>query len=158
MPIDYSLYPKDWKALSKRIRVERAKGRCECKGCCGIRHYDQSEHGVVDRRCEAQFGGFKVWDKATGEYRLFENEERLISFLTLYDENDYKVVKIVLTVAHLCKCRPKCGNEEHLLALCAACHLRLDMPIHKANAAKTRRKKKYKGQEQLVFDGKKAFD
>lgn len=33
MPIrDKSLYPADWKAISKRIRFERAGGRCEFCG------------------------------------------------------------------------------------------------------------------------------
>lgn len=30
-------YPKDWKAISARIR-ERAKGQCECVGECGLHH------------------------------------------------------------------------------------------------------------------------
>lgn len=35
MPIDYKLYPKDWHALSRRIRFERAGSQCEW---CGARH------------------------------------------------------------------------------------------------------------------------
>jgi hypothetical protein len=31
-------YPKDWKAISLRIRNERAGGRCECVGECGDDH------------------------------------------------------------------------------------------------------------------------
>ena len=40
-------YPKDWKAISHRIRFERAEGRCECAGECGIDHAGrcQAEHG-----------------------------------------------------------------------------------------------------------------
>ena len=38
-------YPDNWAAISRRIRFERAKGRCECTGECG-RH--------KDIRCEAQ--------------------------------------------------------------------------------------------------------
>lgn len=29
------LYPPEWKAISHRIRFERAGGRCECIGECG---------------------------------------------------------------------------------------------------------------------------
>lgn len=44
-------YPKDWKAISKRIRLDRAEGRCECKGECGI------EHGAIwGGRCGAMNG------------------------------------------------------------------------------------------------------
>jgi hypothetical protein len=28
-------YPKDWAVVSRRIRFERAAGRCECHGECG---------------------------------------------------------------------------------------------------------------------------
>lgn len=35
MPVDYSKYPKDWKAISKAIR-ERSGGQCECEGECGL--------------------------------------------------------------------------------------------------------------------------
>ncbi|SKV05660.1 Uncharacterised protein [Mycobacteroides abscessus subsp. bolletii] len=27
-------YPKDWPEISRRVRFERAKGRCECEGEC----------------------------------------------------------------------------------------------------------------------------
>ena len=40
-------YPKDWKAISLRIRFERAGGRCECVGQCGL------DHGG---RCDARHG------------------------------------------------------------------------------------------------------
>lgn len=36
MPVDYSKYPADWKAISKRIRFERAANRCEV---CGAENY-----------------------------------------------------------------------------------------------------------------------
>lgn len=31
-------YPADWPEISRRIRVERAGGRCECIGQCGTEH------------------------------------------------------------------------------------------------------------------------
>lgn len=37
-PENRARYPKDWKALSERIRHDRAKGRCECTGECGGDH------------------------------------------------------------------------------------------------------------------------
>lgn len=40
-------YPKDWKNISRRIRFERAAGRCECVGECGVNH---------DGRCHAEHG------------------------------------------------------------------------------------------------------
>lgn len=32
-------YPVNWKAISMRIRFERAAGRCECRGECGTSHW-----------------------------------------------------------------------------------------------------------------------
>ena len=37
-PENRGRYPKDWKAISTRIRFERAEGRCECDGRCGREH------------------------------------------------------------------------------------------------------------------------
>ncbi|MDO3058498.1 MULTISPECIES: hypothetical protein [Mycobacteriaceae] len=34
-PENRDRYPKDWAEISRRIRFERAKGRCECVGECG---------------------------------------------------------------------------------------------------------------------------
>lgn len=38
MPINRKLYPADWKDISRRIRFERAGGRCEW---CGAENYTQ---------------------------------------------------------------------------------------------------------------------
>lgn len=46
MPMDISLYPENWIAISHRIRFVRAEGRCECTGECG-QHTD---------RCDARHG------------------------------------------------------------------------------------------------------
>lgn len=37
-PENRDKYPADWPAISARIRFERAEGRCECDGRCGIAH------------------------------------------------------------------------------------------------------------------------
>lgn len=35
MPIRRDAYPPDWEAISRRIRLDRAGGRCECTRQCG---------------------------------------------------------------------------------------------------------------------------
>lgn len=47
MPIDYADYPSAWHEISRRIRFERAAGRCECEGECGVEHGGRcaAEHG-----------------------------------------------------------------------------------------------------------------
>lgn len=37
-PEKAALYPRDWPEISRRIRFERAEGRCECQGECGHDH------------------------------------------------------------------------------------------------------------------------
>jgi hypothetical protein len=47
--------------------------------------------------------------------------------------------RVVLTVAHLCRCVPLCAEPSHLLACCQRCHLRIDRALHVSHAAETRR-------------------
>lgn len=37
-PENRERYPKEWKNISLRIRQDRAKWRCECRGECGVKH------------------------------------------------------------------------------------------------------------------------
>lgn len=51
--------------------------------------------------------------------------------------------KVVLTIAHLDHDKHNCEvKDERLKALCQACHLNYDMPIHKENRKKNIEKKK----------------
>lgn len=137
MPIDYRNYPDNWKELSRWIREDRAKGKCE--------------------DCGAPNGEY-ICRKQDDPYRWIDAE-----LLTdtggeggIYE--DYSMaVKVVLTVAHLwrkeCTCDHKCGNPEHLKALCQRCHLVYDLPHHMRNAAETRRRKKEREQIPIPFEG-----
>jgi len=46
-PENRARYPEDWPEISRRIRVDRAKGRCECDGRCGR----PAHHLDLDGRC-----------------------------------------------------------------------------------------------------------
>lgn len=48
-PENRDRYPSDWKAISLRIRTDRAQGRCECLGECG--------RGTHTGRCPNLNGG-----------------------------------------------------------------------------------------------------
>lgn len=52
-PENKARYPKDWKAISAKIKA-RSGGRCECHGECGLHH---------DRRCEELHGQPAKWAK-----------------------------------------------------------------------------------------------
>lgn len=96
-----ALYPKNWKKISEEIRFKRAGNKCE--GC-----------GAPNGRLVARTG-------ETGEWRLKEE----------YDKHGYpevyRVVKIVLTVAHLDH-NPRNSRRSNLRAWCQKCHNSYDMP------------------------------
>jgi hypothetical protein len=106
-------YPKDWKAISARIRA-RSGGRCECQGECGLHQPKVVDFYLQPRRCEERHGEPAKWAKG----------------------------KIVLTVAHLGDPSPENCADDNLKAMCQRCHLRYDHPQHMANARATRRAKK----------------
>ena len=113
MPVDMSRYPKNWKRISSSIR-KRSGGVCECHGECG-------KHSG---RCDA----------------------------INYEPHPLTGSKVVLTVAHLgIKKRDGSSGDKHdkkdvrrrnLKAMCQRCHLCFDMDEHKANARRTRLRKK----------------
>lgn len=48
-PENRDRYPKDWPAISRRIRFDRAEGQCECSGECG--------RNTHEGRCPNTHGG-----------------------------------------------------------------------------------------------------
>lgn len=130
MPIkaeNRSRYPSDWKAISERIRFERAGGQCECKGECGVDH------------------SRPVWLKD----RMAE-----IQRCSALHDRPHPVTRsrVVLTVAHLDHVPENC-DPENLRAMCQRCHLRYDARHHASNAAATRRRRKEDhGQTAIDFD------
>jgi hypothetical protein len=120
MPIkDKSLYPPNWKDIRKRI-LER-EGHC-CK-TCGVENYSI---------------GYRDYK---GEWNEIEKSDYGDAIAQMAEQTGYKVIKIVLTIAHLDH-DPTNNNESNLAALCQLHHLRHDAQQHKANAAETRNRKK----------------
>ena len=120
-------YPADWPEVSRRIRLERAGGKCEWPGC-------EAPNGELIFRLRRDP---EQW-RSPGSGDLDEIDP------------EYRGVIVVLTVAHLdadgdvCQCRAttgrKCAIDEHLKAWCQLHHLRYDSKHHVRNAARTRRK------------------
>lgn len=52
MPFVKSRYPKEWPAISKRIR-ERSGGRCECEGECGLHRTNPGPRRCIERNGQA---------------------------------------------------------------------------------------------------------
>ena len=119
MPIDYKNYPPNWKTEIRPAILERAKNRCEF---CGVENY------AIGVRA---FGTFT------------EIEQNIASDMHALDlmEQGYKIIKIVLTIAHL---DHDIANNDHsnLRALCQRCHNRHDTKHRKSNARQTNNKRK----------------
>lgn len=102
-PIQRSLYPPNWPAISRRIRFERAQGRCER---CGV------AHGAVGAR------------DANGMWRDAAEIEAMTpaALADLYPTlASRKLIKIALTTAHWDR-DPGNNGEFNLFCWCQACH------------------------------------
>ena len=110
-PENRSRYPTNWKAISDRVRFERAAGRGECTGECG------AEHGL-----DYHDG----WVSGQSRCRRVHGKRAAVGG-----------GKVVLTVAHLDHV-PENVADTNLKAMCQACHLAHDKDHHQSNAKKTR--------------------
>jgi len=113
-------YPKNWKQISLDVRA-KAGNRCEF---CDIEN-----HSI----------GFRTKD---GEFIELQPSHQVDVYVK---ENNLKLIKIILTVAHLDH-NPENNNPKNLKALCQKCHLNYDKEQH----LKTRQKNKFKNQLSLL--------
>ncbi len=111
-PENRARYPKDWKAISLRIRFERAGGRCECEGECGADHTADNPYINMTKRCEAKHG----------------------------EPHPLTRSKVVLTVAHLDHTPENC-DDDNLKAMCQRCHNKLDAPMRRRGIRERQRAK-----------------
>lgn len=124
MATDMSKYPDGWKNFSNKIRFDRAEGRCECTGECGLHGPSLFKKGK--RRCVEVHGRAAKWAKG----------------------------QVMLTVAHLnaeygpCRCDPLCKDPDHVKAMCQRCHLRYDVPRHTESRTRKQDEKRLKGYKQ----------
>jgi len=123
-PENRALYPKDWPAISRRIRA-RSGQQCE--------------------RCRAPNG--KLIARARGTYMLENGDtfnDTTGEYLGCGRGSEFpadRFVRVVLTVAHLDH-DPTNNADSNLQALCQQCHLRHDAKHHALNAAHTRRERR----------------
>ena len=101
MPIDYKKYPKNWKEIRERI-LERANNTCEV---CGKENGEEF-HSFKENN-------FTIW--------------RWLSYTEWIRRDCPKIVKVVLTIAHLDHDETNHDvKDERLMAMCQLCHLRYD--------------------------------
>jgi hypothetical protein len=109
MPIDYSLYPPNWKSeIVPRIRL-RARGRCEK---CGVHAW---QYGWRDGLGKFHPGKPPVLATAG---QLFSLDHRQLG---------PRMIKIILTVAHLDHDEQNWAvSDDRLRLLCQYCHFNFD--------------------------------
>ncbi|MBX3502779.1 MAG: hypothetical protein KF889_25320 [Alphaproteobacteria bacterium] len=128
-PENRSRYPKDWPAISQRIR-QRADGKCEE---CGVPNYELG--GRLDgdwfKALPTGDNGLRLTWPQPGEAgwcRRGERTERL------------RIVRIILTVAHLDHTPENCA-DDNLKALCQRCHNRYDSAMRRSGIRQRARAK-----------------
>lgn len=128
-PEDRGKYPPDWRAISKRIREERARNRCEQCGAPNGRAIARGSDGTY------MLEDGQVFDAETGEPRGYARGSEYPSV---------RWVRVVLTVAHLDH-DPTNSADENLRALCQRCHLAHDRGHHVRRTRETRERKSGQG-------------
>jgi hypothetical protein len=117
VPFDRKRYPPNWEEIRARI-LDRDEHRCKF---CGVPNNE------------------RIWRDSDGDWHTTGNDQ------SLYSVGGNRVVKIVLTIAHLHDPDPMNCEDGNLAALCQRCHLRLDAPLHASNARITRARKAGQG-------------
>jgi hypothetical protein len=109
-----ALYPPDWQALSRRVRFERANGRCQG---CGRQH-------MAEVRCLPDGRWF---DETGPAWR--DRRGRPARWPDLVDAARARRTRVVLAAAHLDN-NPANNRLANLRSLCQRCHMLHDRPFH----------------------------
>lgn len=121
-PENKDRYPKDWHMISQRIR-NRAGQKCEE---CGVPNYQlggRDENGNWWRALPTGDNGMHLtWPNPGDEYWCRREG---------YEDQRLRIVKIILTVAHLDHQPENCA-DENLKALCQRCNNRYDAAMRRA--------------------------
>lgn len=120
-----TLYPSNWAALSRRIRFERAGGRCQG---CGRPH-------LARVRCLPDGRWF---DETAGTWR--DRRGRVARWPDLIDAVHFRLTRVVLAAAHLDN-DPANNRLSNLKGLCQRCHMLHDRPFHLAQRWLTYRRR-----------------
>lgn len=130
-PENRARYPKDWREISLQAKV-RADWRCQHEGCTALQ-YDYGYWLTSPLQRWVRIGGPC---ESYGEAKQRAAEEHAARFGE--EAGYYKIIVIVLTVAHLDHQPENCA-PENLAAMCQRHHLAYDHEHHRTNAQATRR-------------------
>lgn len=119
---DRAGYPPDWPAISARIRFDRAKGRCECRGECGQPHSATSPAAASSDRRNGGAGNGGRPSRCRARHHAPHPETG---------------AWVLLATAHLDHDPANC-DPANLRAMCQACHTGYDADHHAQTRARTR--------------------
>jgi len=111
MPINYSVYPPDWKEIRERI-LKRSKNKCEY---CGLKNYSYVYSVQYYIRYNGNYSYRAIW---------FRSQKDAIRECL---GTEIKKVKVILTISHLDHDEENHKvSDDRLKATCQICHLRYD--------------------------------
>ena len=110
-----SLYPANWRELSRQVRFERAGGRCQ--GC-------RRPH-LARLRCLPDGRWF---DPEAATWR--DRQGRRARWPDLVEAAGFRLTRVVLAAAHL-DSDPANNRLANLKSLCQRCHMQHDRPHHR---------------------------
>ncbi|MCX7179471.1 MAG: hypothetical protein NTX56_12115 [Proteobacteria bacterium] len=111
-------YPANWQEIRTRIRT-RSGDKCEW---CGV------------------MNGAVGWRDCDGEFVMIGRDpEDAGASCDLMEADGFKIIRIVLTVAHIHDNDPANCADDNLAHLCQRCHNKHDAPMRKVNSARTRK-------------------
>ena len=114
------LYPPHWRALSARVRFERAGGRSQ--RCARLRCLPDG----------------RWFDPDAGTWR--DRRGRAARWPDLVEAVGFRITRVVLAAAHL-DGNPANNRRRNLRALCQRCHMLHDRPHHLAQRWITHRRR-----------------
>ncbi len=117
-PENKARYPKNWPEIRERIRA-RSGDRCEW---CGVKNY-----AIGYRKPDGAFVLLGMTPEECGES---------CDAVAL---DGTKVIRIVLTVAHVHDHNPENCADDNLAHLCQRCHNKHDAPMRRQHAAQSRK-------------------
>lgn len=126
-PENRALYPPDWAAISRAVREDQGN---KCARC------------LKPHLATVSVAGGGWWFDAEAD--LWRGPDHQCTQEDPEPDGKrgaYRVIKVVLTCAHVHDPNPANVSRENLQSLCQFCHNVLDMPMRQRNAALTRRAK-----------------
>jgi len=126
LPENKDRYPPNWREISRRIRHDRAKNKCEV---CGV-----DNHAVGYRGKDGTFySGEYLHEQLELGNDMFDADNEL-GHVTI----SQMPITIVLTVAHLDHTPENC-EDDNLKAMCQRCHNIYDRP-HRNETRQSKKK------------------